>query len=228
MPAQDFVSPDRIRARFSAAMSLMYKQEVPLYGTLLSLVSEVNRQVMAMRPEVAEALRWTGEIERLDQERHGAIRVGTAAELATIGRLFAVMGMHPVGYYDLSCAGVPVHSTAFRPVHEQALHISPFRVFTSLLRLELIDDPALRELARTILEKRQIFTLRALELIAQSERDGGLNEADAAAFVDEALHTFRWHHEATVSAQQYQQLHDQHRLIADVAVSYTHLRAHET
>ncbi len=216
MPAQDFVSPDRIRARFSAAMSLMYKQEVPLYGTLLSLVSEVNRQVMAMRPEVAEALRWTGEIERLDQERHGAIRVGTAAELATIGRLFAVMGMHPVGYYDLSCAGVPVHSTAFRPVHEQALHISPFRVFTSLLRLELIDDPALRELARTILEKRQIFTLRALELIAQSERDGGLNEADAAAFVDEALHTFRWHHEATVSAQQYQQLHDQHRLIADV------------
>ena len=216
MPAQDFVSPDRIRARFSAAMSLMYKQEVPLYGTLLSLVSEVNRQVMAMRPEVAEALRWTGEIERLDQERHGAIRVGTAAELATIGRLFAVMGMHPVGYYDLSCAGVPVHSTAFRPVHEEALRVSPFRVFTSLLRLELIDDPALRELARSILEQRQIFTPRALGLIAQSERDGGLNEADASAFVEEALHTFRWHHQATVSTQQYQQLHDQHRLIADV------------
>ena len=133
MPAEDFVSPDHIRARFSAAMSSMYKEEVPLYGTLLKLVSEVNRQVLEMRPEVAEALRWTGEIERLDQERHGAIRVGTAAELATIGRLFAVMGMHPVGYYDLSSAGVPVHSTAFRPVHEQSLHTSPFRVFTSLL-----------------------------------------------------------------------------------------------
>ena len=216
MPAQDFVSPDSIRARFSAAMSLMYKQEVPLYGTLLTLVSEVNRQVMQARPEVAEALRWTGEIERLDQERHGAIRVGTAAELATIGRLFAVMGMHPVGYYDLSSAGVPVHSTAFRPVHEQSLHISPFRVFTSLLRLELIDDPDLRELARSILEKRQIFTPRALQLIEQNERDGGLNDADAAEFVNEALHTFRWHHEATVTAEQYRQLHDQHRLIADV------------
>ncbi|MHA6198254.1 2-oxoadipate dioxygenase/decarboxylase HglS [Pseudomonas wadenswilerensis] len=216
MPAQDFVSPDQIRARFSAAMSLMYKQEVPLYGTLLTLVSEVNRQVMDMRPEVAEALRWTGEVERLDQERHGAIRVGTAAELATIGRLFAVMGMQPVGYYDLSSAGVPVHSTAFRPVHEQSLHISPFRVFTSLLRLELIDDPALRELARSILDKRQIFTPRVLELIAQGERDGGLNEADADVFVAEALHTFRWHHEATVTAGEYQRLHDQHRLIADV------------
>ncbi|MFD2640829.1 2-oxoadipate dioxygenase/decarboxylase HglS [Pseudomonas japonica] len=216
MPAQDFVSPDNIRARFSAAMSLMYKQEVPLYGTLLALVSEVNRQVMAARPEVAEALRWTGEIERLDQERHGAIRVGTATELATIGRLFAVMGMHPVGYYDLSSAGVPVHSTAFRPVHEQSLHVSPFRVFTSLLRLELIDDPALRELAASILQERQIFTPRLLELIAQSERDGGLSDADAEAFVSEALHTFRWHPEATVTAGQYQQLHDQHRLIADV------------
>ncbi|MGE8436120.1 MAG: VOC family protein [Pseudomonas palmensis] len=216
MPAQDFVSPDSIRAQFSAAMSLMYKQEVPLYGTLLELVSEINQQVMTQQPMVAEALRWTGEIERLDQERHGAIRVGTAQELATIGRLFAVMGMYPVGYYDLSSAGVPVHSTAFRAVHEQSLHISPFRVFTSLLRLELIDNPALRELAASILAKRQIFTPRALQLIAQFEADAGLNAADAEAFVNEALHTFRWHHDATVTAEQYQQLHDQHRLIADV------------
>ncbi len=216
MPAQDFVSPDSIRAQFSAAMSLMYKQEVPLYGTLLELVSEINQQVMTQQPKVAEALRWTGEIERLDQERHGAIRVGTAQELATIGRLFAVMGMYPVGYYDLSSAGVPVHSTAFRAVHEQSLHISPFRVFTSLLRLELVDNPALRELAASILAKRQIFTPRALQLIAQFEADAGLNAADAEAFVNEALHTFRWHHDATVTAEQYQQLHDQHRLIADV------------
>ncbi|HRD84765.1 MAG TPA: DUF1338 family protein, partial [Rubrivivax sp.] len=49
--------------------------------------------------------------ERLDLERHGAIRVGTPAELAMLGRVFAVMGMHPVGYYDLTVAGVPVHAT---------------------------------------------------------------------------------------------------------------------
>ncbi len=207
MPAHHFVSPDSIRTQFSAAMSRLYKEEVPLYGTLLELVSEVNQQILAEQPDVAQALRWTGEIERLDQERHGAIRVGTAEELATIARLFAVMGMLPVGYYDLSPAGVPVHSTAFRAVHEQSLHISPFRVFTSLLRLELIDDLSLRELARDILAKRSIFTPRVLELIAQHERD---------TFVEQALHTFRWHPQATVSAEQYQQLHQQHRLIADV------------
>jgi len=216
MPAHDFVSPDSIRAQFSAAMSLMYKQEVPLYGTLLALVSEINQQVMAEQPEVTQALRWTGELERLGHERHGAIRVGTAQELATIARLFAVMGMQPVGYYDLSSAGVPVHSTAFRAVHEQSLHVSPFRVFTSLLRLELIDNLQLREMAKDILAKRQIFTPRVLHLIEQHERDGGLNAADAQAFVQQALQTFRWHHDATVTAKQYQQLHDQHRLLADV------------
>lgn len=216
MPAHDFVSPDSIRAQFSAAMSLMYKQEVPLYGTLLALVSEINQQVMAEQPEVTQALRWTGELERLGHERHGAIRVGTAQELATIVRLFAVMGMQPVGYYDLSSAGVPVHSTAFRAVHEQSLHVSPFRVFTSLLRLELIDNLPLREMAKDILAKRQIFTPRVLHLIEQHERDGGLNAADAQAFVEQALQTFRWHHDATVTAEQYQQLHDQHRLLADV------------
>ncbi|MDI6949847.1 DUF1338 family protein, partial [Serratia sp. Se-RSmG] len=76
--------------------------------------------------------------------------------------------------------------------------------------------PKLLALAEGILAKRKIFSPRALELITECERDGGLNAADAKAFVQEALHTFRWHQDATVSAEQYQQLHDQHRLIADV------------
>lgn len=216
MPAQGFVSPDDIRARFSRAMSDLYKQEVPLYGTLLELVAEVNEAALAHSPALGDSLRLTGEIERLDMERHGAIRVGTPQELATIARLFAVMGMQPVGYYDLTPAGVPVHSTAFRAVHEASLHVSPFRVFTSLLRLELIDNLPLRDMASEILEQRQIFTQRALELIDRSESQGGLTEPEANEFVEQALETFRWHREATVSSAQYKQLHDQHRLIADV------------
>ena len=211
-----FVSPDQTRAAFSRAMSEMYKKEVPLYGDLMSLVGEVNRQCLEHQPELGRSLARTGEIERLDAERHGAIRVGTAAELATIARLFAVMGMQPVGYYDLTSAGVPVHSTAFRAVHEQSLQVSPFRVFTSLLRLELIEDAALREQARQLLEQRQIFTQPCLALIERFERDGGLDQASSDAFVEQALETFRWHHDATVTAAQYQSLHDAHRLIADV------------
>ena len=216
MSTDRFVSPDDIRSLFAQAMSTMYRTEVPLYGTLVDLVAEINDAVLTATPALAEQLDRTDERARLDQERHGAIRVGTAEELATLGRLFALMGMYPVGYYDLSVAGVPVHSTAFRPRTAQALARNPFRVFTSLLRLELIENAALREQSAAILAQRRIFTDTALALIAQAEREGGLDEADARRFVIEALETFRWHGDATVSLDTYHALHDAHRLIADV------------
>ncbi|SHM99569.1 Uncharacterized metalloenzyme YdcJ, glyoxalase superfamily [Pseudomonas asturiensis] len=216
MSTARFANPDDIRAGFSRAMSQMYKEEVPLYGTLMELVSEVNDRVMSRDRSILDSLTQTGEIQRLDMERHGAIRVGTAQELATLARLFAVMGMQPVGYYDLTPAGVPVHSTAFRAVHERALQVSPFRVFTSLLRLELIESDSLREFAGQVLATRQIFTAKALELIDRHEQDGGLNDTDAAEFIQQALETFRWHSTATVSLEDYTQLNAQHRLIADV------------
>lgn len=211
-----FVSTNDIRTRFSRAMSEMYRQEVPQYGTLIDLVADVNAVALQADPELRQRMAGSGELERLDVERHGAIRVGTAEELATLRRLFAVMGMEPVGYYDLSVAGVPVHSTAFRPVHDDALLANPFRVFTSLLRLELIADAALREQAAEILRRRRIFTPRALELIDQAERDGGLDSRDADTFVQQALETFRWHSDATVDAITYDALQKAHRLVADV------------
>lgn len=153
-----FVSPDRIRGLFAQAMSDMYRAEVPLYGDLITLVGDINTDTQRRDPALAQRLRRTGETERLDLERHGAIRVGTPAELAMLGRVFALMGMHPVGYYDLTVAGVPVHATAFRPLTEAALAANPFRIFTSLLRLELIADAALRAEAEAIPARRDIFT----------------------------------------------------------------------
>lgn len=214
--AANLVSSDEIRTRFSQAMSEMYRLEVPQYGALIELVAEINAATLAAQPQLAAQMARSGEAERLGVERHGAIRVGTATELATLRRLFAVMGMEPVGYYDLSVAGVPVHSTAFRPVSDAALLANPFRVFTSLLRLELIADAQLRAKAADILAQRQIFTPRALELIAQSEVAGGLTSAQADEFVSAALETFRWHSQATVDAATYEALQQAHRLVADV------------
>lgn len=211
-----FLSRDEIRDRFSKAMSAMYQQEVPQYGTLIDLIEQVNAETLASQPDLAETLRARNELERLSVERHGAIRVGTPAELSGLRRLFALMGMRAVGYYDLSEAGVPVHSTAFRPVDDAALARNPFRVFTSLLRMELIDNDALRQQAADILERRQIFSAELLELIERGEAAGGLSASDTDRFVDEALKTFRWHQHATVDWPTYQALHDEHRLIADV------------
>ena len=211
-----FVSPDRLRGLFAQAMSDMYRTEVPLYGDLIELVGEVNEDALRRDPALAARLQRNAETERLDLERHGAIRVGTPAELAMLGRVFALMGMHPVGYYDLTVAGVPVHATAFRPLAEAALAANPFRIFTSLLRLELIQDAALRTEAEAILARRDIFTAGARALVAQAEREGGLDEGDAQRLVAEVLETFRWHGDATVSLETYRALHGLHRLVADV------------
>jgi uncharacterized glyoxalase superfamily metalloenzyme YdcJ len=216
MSHSTFAEADHIRTLFSQAMSELYREEVPQYGTLIELVRDVNHAYLAQHPDEAQRLRQHDELGRISVERHGAIRLGTAGELNDIRRMFAVMGMVPVGYYDLSVAGIPVHSTAFRPVDDASLRRNPFRVFTSLLRLELIPDASLRASAEEILSARRIFTPRALELIEMSEREGGLDDVHARLFVSEAIETFRWHSRATVDLATYQRLHDAHRLIADV------------
>lgn len=216
MQEKTFVSADDIRSAFSAAMSTMYRKEVPAYGELLSLVAEVNCATLCRDPVLRSRLEDTDSLDRISEERHGAIRLGTAEELAMMRRVFAVMGMYPVGYYDLSVAGVPVHATAFRPVADAALKRNPFRVFTSLLRLDLLVDQGLREEARKTLAERDIFTAAARRLVDTAERDGGLGASDASLFVSEVLETFRWHDKARVDADLYRRLHDAHRLVADV------------
>jgi uncharacterized glyoxalase superfamily metalloenzyme YdcJ len=216
MTGNNFMAADDVRTAFFAAMSRMYRTEVPLYGDLLDIVDDVNRRVLSADPDLEADLRRRGELHRLGQERHGAIRVGTAAELSLMRRVFAVMGMHPVGYYDLSVAGVPVHSTAFRPLGLEGLNRNPFRVFTSLLRLELIDDPALRAEAMRLLSQRTIFTKRAIAGVEQFEREGGLDDQSATSFVAEVLETFRWHSDTIVDSRTYDKLHHAHRLVADV------------
>jgi uncharacterized glyoxalase superfamily metalloenzyme YdcJ len=212
----DHLHGDEIRTLFSSAMSDMYRTEVPQYGTLIDLVAKVNDDVLGADPALRARMQDADELDRLTVERHGAIRLGTAGELSAVRRMFAVMGMFPVGYYDLSVAGLPVHSTAFRPIDPAALSRNPFRVFTSLVRLELLPDRDLADTAAQILSRRQIVTDGAMRMIRKAETDGGLTRDEAAIFVAEALQTFRWHARATVDAQTYARLHDAHRLIADV------------
>lgn len=194
----------------------MYRQEVPQYGTLVDIVGQVNAEVLDKDHALRTTLMHTDALARLNVERHGAIRLGKASELHTMRRIFAVMGMHAVGYYDLSVAGVPVHSTAFRPVTDAALNVNPFRMFTSLLRLELIEDAQLRHAAEEILAAREIFSSEIFRLLALHEAQGGLAQADAHSFVHEAKDIFRWHEAATVTQDTYTQLQHAHRLIADV------------
>ncbi|KAK2775886.1 cytoplasmic protein [Colletotrichum kahawae] len=177
------VSPDEIRAMCSIALSEMYRAEVPQYGSLVDIVSKINRQQDQSASNNAQ--------HRLEVERHGAIRLGTAAELQMIRRLFSIMGMYAVGYYDLSVAGLPVHATCFRPLTSDALAHNPFRVFTSMLRLDLVNDDELRSCAERVLSNRNIFTPRCIQLIEELETLTSVPKAKADELIIEALETFR-------------------------------------
>ena len=210
------VSSDEIRSRFSSAMSKMYRHEVPQYDTLLGIVEDINSDILNNKIEIKEKLQNDGSINRLNVERHGAIRLGSPSELNNCRRLFAIMGMRPVGYYDLSVAGVPVHSTAFRPTNAVALERNPFRIFTSLLRIELIEDSSLRRKVEKILNLRSIFSKKLINMVDSFEKFNELTSDEADLFVEESINAFRWHQDTPVSRDMYEELHREHPLIADV------------
>ena len=209
MNSPRFVSTNDIRLQFTQAMSDMYQHEVPQYKKLLVLASAVNEDVLISSEN-------SHSDHLLALEHHGAIRVGTPNELFIIRRLFAVMGMMPVDYYDLSVAGIPVHSTAFRALNKVDLDLSPFRIFCSLLRLDLINDEELKNQAIELLSNRNIVPDNLLKLIRLSEDQGGLDKKQTNDFIQYALEVFRWHENAMVDKSSYEQLKNTHALIADV------------
>ncbi|KAI0484987.1 hypothetical protein GGR56DRAFT_662850 [Xylariaceae sp. FL0804] len=209
-----FVDADDLRSAFAAALSQMYKAEVPLYGDLVRLVGDVNGEVLARDPAAT-----ADAPARLARARHGAVRLGTADELHTARRLFALLGMHPVGYYDLSVAGLPMHATCFRPVGAASLARNPFRVFTTLLRPGRIRGAAARDLAARLLAQRRVFSPELVKLLDTAEEAQGsrVDAAQGAALVRGALRAFGWAPRAAASRAQYARLAAEHPVLADVA-----------
>ncbi|PJJ06416.1 putative glyoxalase superfamily metalloenzyme YdcJ [Streptomyces sp. 2333.5] len=186
------ISQWQLRAAFAQRLSDMYGREVPAYTTLVDVSREVNEDVLRAQGADAERL---GAIGRVTAERHGAIRVGTPAELQQVARIFGALGMHPVGFYDLreaAASAVPVVSTAFRPVDGAELARNPFRVFTSLLTPAdpRFFDADLRARLENFLAGRQLFPPELLDLADRAEAAGELPEADAERFLQLAVHAF--------------------------------------
>ncbi|MGP3934785.1 2-oxoadipate dioxygenase/decarboxylase [Nonomuraea sp. KM88] len=182
----------QLRAQFARRLSALYGAEVPAYATLLEVSNEVNGDVIERRGSDAERL---GSTARVTAERHGAIRVGTARELAQVARIFAALGMHPTGFYDLRDAAptpIPVVSTAFRPIDPVELARNPFRVFTSMLvpndRRFFREDLASR--LNSFLNIRRLFGDELLQLADRAEADGGLMPARAERFLELATAAF--------------------------------------
>lgn len=186
------VSHTELRARFAARLSALYGSEVPAYNALLDVSHQVNDRVVRRVGPAAQRL---GSIDRITAERHGAIRVGSPREMAQVARIFAAVGMHPCGFYDLRDAypsPVPVVSTAFRPLDRDELTINPFRVFTSVLVPEdrRFFKSELAQRLVTFIEARRLFPEELLALADRSVLEGHLSDTAADRFLELATAAF--------------------------------------
>jgi uncharacterized glyoxalase superfamily metalloenzyme YdcJ len=206
-------------------MAVTYGNEVPAYNTLVDVAAEVNTDVLARCGAAAERL---GSIERVTAERHGAIRVGTAGELRQAARIFAALGMTPVGFYDLRDAArsaVPVVSTAFRPVEADELARNPFRMFTSVLVTDdrRFFDADLHGRLDAFLARRQLFAPELMSLSDKAILDGSLDDDDAERFLTLATAAFELSAEP-VDRAWYAELERVSAVAADIGgVSTTHI-----
>jgi len=177
--------------RLFAELSRMFGKEVPLYDKALLVNRECNRTVCTLLRE--RYIGFTMSSERLDQtssERHGAVRIGRPDEYRWVARFFAAFALEPHNYYNMSDVGTksqPIVATAFRSI------LNPeHRVFCSLLQTDCFDAPT-RARVDAVLNKRQVFSPAAQELVEKSERNGGLDWNDAHALIREgADRIFKW------------------------------------
>ncbi|CAG9949455.1 unnamed protein product [Clonostachys rosea f. rosea IK726] len=96
--------------------------------------------------------------------------------------------------------------------------LNPFRVFTTLLRPELLNSEEAKAQALALLGKRKIFTDRLLQLldITQSHQNQ-LSEEQAEEFIPEALLSFSWRPVAAATFEQYTILKNEHPILVDIS-----------
>ncbi|MEM1445646.1 MAG: DUF1338 family protein [Planctomycetota bacterium] len=220
---------DRIalQHRLFAELSAMFGAEVPLYDKSLAVNLACNRAVCDLLAKKFPGLALSdADIEATSGERHGAIRIGRPDEYRWIGRFFACFAMEPHGFYDMTALGgksQPVIATAFRSV------INPeHRVFTSLLVSDYFDE-ATKDRIEAALAGRDVFGETARALIEKCESQGGLDEADAAALIEQATtRVFKWQGKARDHALYTDLCEGGFKIAADIACFDSHHLNHLT
>ncbi|NBR08802.1 MAG: VOC family protein [Opitutaceae bacterium] len=189
--AGPFSNRSELQNRLFAELSQMFGVEVPLYAKSLLVNRVCNETLCALLATRFPDFSLTAaQQEQMSGERHGAIRLGRPDEYHWMGRFFAVFGMEPHNYYDMTKLGAksqPIIATAFRsrrnPEH---------RIFCSLLMTDYF-APATRARLEAQLATREIFSAEAKALIEQHEQQGGLTADAATQLIQEAVQRiFKW------------------------------------
>ncbi|EFY88545.1 hypothetical protein MAC_05439 [Metarhizium acridum CQMa 102] len=144
-----------------------------------------------------------GPSSMIDIERHGAIRLGTARELHTVRRILAIIGLYPVGYYDLTPARLP-HARRLFPTKNKRITLQ------RLLQSIHLSPPARAHQGRRRRDPRPgppfQFTPEFTAILDRTDsQNGRLTPAQSTRFV------------AAASLHDYTSLKAAHSILADVA-----------
>lgn len=177
-----------MRKMFATSLSTMFSKEVPEYDRFKQIVRESNEAFIHKNPHTI-----LDPEHRVLSEKHGAIRVGTPAEMRIVTRIFSLFGMQPVGFYDLTTLPkpLPVIGTAFRPV-DHSIQYSAFRMFCSMLHPSYINFDIEKVLSSNKRESKFSKNLRTLlDLLETYPDSNDLTYVLLQEFVTEVVNAFR-------------------------------------
>lgn len=206
-----------IRKLVARGFSAMYGSELPEYNRFIAPVRDSNLQQLEKNPDPSIRR------ETLMEEKHGAIRVPGPEEMRIVARIFAVIGMHPVEFYDMTILGaksLPMIATAFRAI-DKSIEESAFRMFCSMLHVASV-SPALKdEVLAELGKNRKLYPKFSHELLAMldmAERQGGFEEADAKQFTALVVEAFSMHKDKIVDFAVYSKLRKVSDPLADIVL----------
>ena len=215
--AVDTLPAFEIRKLVARGFSEMYGRELPEYNRFTVPVKASNLAGLDRRPDPHV------NRETLMEEKHGAIRVPGAEEMRVVTRIFAVMGMVPVEFYDMTILGeksLPMIATAFRST-DRSVEESAFRMFCSMLHTPSI-PPQLRQEVLAELEKNRRlypkFSPGLLAMLDRAEHDGGLDADDAREFAALVVDALSMHKDKVVNFALYSKLRQISDPLADIVL----------
>lgn len=204
-----------LRKEFANDLSAMFGTEVPEYPQFTDIVVGSNEHFLATNLHAQ-----VDSEDRVLAEKHGAIRVGTPEEMNTVTRIFAVFGMYPVEFYDMTQlpkGALPMIATAFRPI-DSSIETSAFRMFCSMLHPDYITpdikEPVTAELAKRR-EDNPKFSKRLMELLTVAETKG-LDEDQGKEFISEVVDSFRINKQKPINFDLYKTLREKNDVFADI------------
>lgn len=209
------------RKMLAYELSQMYSKEIPEYKQFTEIVKASNIAFL----DKNESLNAHNK-ERVLEEKHGAIRVSTPEEMRLFSRIFKLMGMHPVEFYDLTPLGIPMIATAFRPI-DASIEQSAFRMFTSMLHPDYIPEEVKPEVEKILNQRKNNpkFSKKLLNLLTTAEQRE-LNNKEAKTFIKELVAVFKLESSKPIYFPLYKSLREKNDVYADnicVGINLNHL-----